>query len=561
MLKISTFFKNKITTPNLIFRNNENAGVNIIYYPELGSTGVDFINKYRKKNYWDYVVIPQAFMFLGHKVFTTTYHRDFKKNIPMIRIQRKFIKVNSPLKSVVIDLTSLSNNYAAFSKSRSKKQTTQAFLDLVEQFAIDSKTTSKETYLLIDNTLGDQKEMVDSLTYFSRLNSNKIRLKNIEGILLYGNRKFWPLTIKESDKDGEYFKINMNIMARYMKEVHGEEEKEIIKPEEKIDITRETVKLLYKVHKDKLKRSTNSISGISQKTDNIEENPLELIKNEVESNKHLKGKSFEEKLSNLFKENKSTPNKPNSKKAPGASNPESKIPQVVNNISDDIKKLNKRYNGTIELNESTVLKSRKSFYNPFNIIGYKDFNAYNKQDTEFGETLDQSIFDLIKSIESDKELGIKILNINTVITDTNRDRFKTYKIKLQHKSFGHEKPYTVSFHVPVPSKGKYIKLGGNDWIMINQFFPKPVIKIAPEMVRIYTHYNTASVFIKTHALNSDQDIKELVNNFGQSLKRTKKLKTPLETLEKEKAQQIIEKYNLPQYLNTEIFINFETKAV
>jgi len=557
VLKVSTFFQNKITTPNLIFRDEENKGTNIIYYPELGSSGIDFINKYRKKNYWDYVVIPQAFMFLGHKVYPNNYYKDFKKNIPMIRIQRKFIKTHNQLKSIVVDLSPLSDNFAAFSKSRSKKQTTESFFRLIEQFALDSKITGKKVYLIIDNTTGDQKEMVDSLFYMARLNGNKLRIKEIDGIILYGARKFWPLTILESDKDGQYFKINVNILTRYMKEVHGEEKEDIQTPEDAIQRTKETVKALYKVHQDKLKRSTSSLSGIAKTSDQIEENPLELIKNEVQSNSHLKGKSFEEKLNNLFKE-KPTPDQVK-KGATESKKMDRDIPKIVKEISNELNELNKKYNGSVDLNESTVLKSRKSFYNPFNIIGYKDFNAYNKQDTEFGDILDQSIFDLIKSIEKDKDVDIKVLSIKTDITDTNRDRFKTYKIKLKHNGFGHEKPYTVSFHVPIPSKGKYIKLGGNDWIMINQFFPKPVIKVAPEMVRVYTHYNTAAIFIKTHALNSDNDIKDLINNFGSSLKRTKKLKSKPEPLANEKSQYIIDKYNLPEFINPEVFVNMEIK--
>jgi hypothetical protein len=546
MLKINTFFTNKITTPNLIFRDQENTGVNIIYYPELGASGIDFINKYRKKNYWDYVVIPQAFLFMNHKVYPNNYYKDFKKNIPMIRIQRRFVKANNPLKSIVVDLTPLSENFSAFSKSRSKKQTMDSFITLVEQFAVDSKITSKQAYLMIDNTIGDERSMVESLAYFARLNSNKLRIKGIEGILLYGARKFWPMTTQESDKDGPYLKVNMNILSRYMKEVHGDEDKEEQNPEEEIKNTKEIVKLLYKTHQDTLNKGTSGLSGTIKKTDTIEENPLELIKHEIESNKHLRGKNFEDKLSNLFKEPKTETKSKN-------------IPKIVKDINKDILELNKRYNGTMVLNESTVLNSRKSFYNPFNVIGYNDFNAYNKQDEEFGENLDQAIFDLIKSIEADKELNIKVLSIKIDITDTNRDRYKTYKIKLSHKDFGHEKPYTVSFHVPIPSKGKYLKLGGNDWIMINQFFPKPVVKVAPEMVRIYTHYNTAAVFIKTHALNGDDDINDLIDGFSQSLKRTKKLKKKPEVLNNDEAIELIQKYNLPDFINPEIFVNLEIK--
>jgi hypothetical protein len=114
--------------------------------------------------------------------------------------------------------------------------------------------------------------------------------------------------------------------------------------------------------------------------------------------------------------------------------------------------------------------------------------------------------------------------------------------------------------VPTPSKGKYLKLGGNDWIMINQFFPKPVVKVSSDMVRLYTHYSTAAVFIKTHALNPDNDVKELIDDFTQSLRRTKKLKGTAEKLNSDKREQIVSKYNLPEYINNDIFQNLEIKG-
>jgi len=559
MIKVTTFFKNRVTAANLIFRDTENKGVNIIYMPELGSSGINFINKYRKKNYWDYVIIPMPFTFLAHKVYTNNYLKDFKKNIPMIRIQRKFIKSGNTLKSVVVDLTPLSENFASYTKSRSKKQTMDALFELVQKFAIDSAATEKLTYLLIDNVQGDEKEIVDALFYYARLNNNKLRIQNIEGIILTGNKRFWPLTTQDEDKDGKYLKLNINIFGRYMKEVHGEEEHTEITPEVAIAQTRETVKALYKVHRDKLKATSANISGAAKKSDDIQENPLDLIKNEVMRNPHLTGKNFEEKLSNLFDEKEIQKSKKDVEKIPEVTKKDKKEVEIVKQISKDMQELQLKFNGAIELNEKVVQKSANTFYNPFNIIGFNTFNAYNKQDTEFGDNLDQAIFDLIKSIEADKELGINVLNIKTEITDTNRDRFKTYRIKLQHKEFGYTKPYTVSFHVPIPSKGKYLKLGGNDWIMINQFFPKPVVKTDANTVKMYTHYSTAAVFLKTHALNAENDIKELIDDFSSSLKRTKKLKVKPQKLESDEANKIIQKYNLPDYINPDIFTKLEIK--
>jgi len=557
MIKVSTFFKNRVSSAELIFRNADNRGVNLIYFPELGNSGINFINLYRKKGYWDYAIIPMTFAFLSHKIYTNNYYREFKKKIPQVKIQRRFIKNNIDLKSIVVDLTPLSENFAAFSKSRSKKQTMEALFRIIEQFGQDSKITGKEIYLLIDGQNQEEKEIVETLFYYSRLQGNKLRIKNINGIILRGGDRYWPLTIEDRDKDGKYFKINLNMLTRYLKEVHGEDvEEEQETPEEAIQNTQRVVRALYDVHRKKIESSSTAMGGTIQKADNIEENPVELIKNEVERNPYIKGKTFEEKLSNLFRIKPKDISKEDAKKVQAE---DKAVQKIVKDITEELKKLNKKYNGVVEVSSETIQRNTKTFYDPIRIVGYKEFHAYDKQKNEFGDNLDQAIFDLIKSIETYKDLGIKVQSVKTVITDNNRDRFKTYKIKLKQK-FGHTKPYTVSFHVPIPSKGKYLKLGGNDYIMINQFFPKPVIKVSPKMVRVYTQYSTAALHIKHHAINDAQGVKELMHNFGLMLKKTKKLKKAPEILDNEKIQEIIDKYELPETINTDIFANIEIKA-
>ncbi len=559
-LKLSTCFQNRVATTDLIFKDAENKGINLIYYPELGNSGTDFINKYRKKNYWDFVIIPPAFMFLAHKVFTNNYLKTFKKTIPQVRVQRKFLKNVQPMRSVVVDLTPLAEDFSAFSKSKSKKQSMDSFFDLIKKIIVDNQITDKKIYLIIDGNDQDEKEMAETLLYYSRLNQNKLRVKGLGGIILWGNKRFWPLTISENDKEGEYLKININIFSRYMKEVHSEViEKEDEDPSKEISYTKNVVKALYKVHQDQFEGVTASMAGIAKKTDDIEENPIELIKSEVLQNKHIKGKSFEEKLSNLFK-HKDKIDKTDTKETKDNPVEEKKIQKTIQNINSSLKKLNAKYNGTMVIEESQVERNQSSFYKPLNIIGFNDFSAYKKQETEFGDNLDQAMFDLIKSMENVKDMKIKVLNIRTEITDTNRDRLKTYKIKIQHKDFGWTKPYTVSFHVPIPSKGKYLKVGGSDYIMINQFYSKPVIKVSPKRVRLYTQFATCSIHLKHHALNDKEGIQSTLHNMGLQLKHAKKLRSEPIKLEPEEITDIKNKWGLPDNLDNELFINYEIKS-
>ncbi len=559
MLKISTMFQNKIPTTGLIFKDGDNKAVNVIYFPELPNQGIDFINLYRKKNYWAYVIIPKGFNFMGHKILGNKYYKNFKKEIPQVRIQRKFTKVDS-VRSVVIDLTLLSEEMSAFAKSRSKKLVIESFLELVTSFAKDnSSNTSADIYLLIDGNNTDEKETINALLYYSRLNGNKLRLAGVAGILLYGNKRFWPMTIQEEDKQGKYLKVNLNILSRFMKEVHSEDiDKEEETPEESIQNTKKTVEMLYKAFIGrKTKVAETAFTDDAKKAEDIiEEDPLDLIKTEVIRNKYLKGKTFEEKLGNLFAEKTPTATKAESE---AQAKRDKKIPDIVTKINENLKELNKTYNGVIEVKEQALDRNSKNFYKPLNIIGFNDFHAYGKQKAEFGKNLDQSIHDLIMSIEEDKELGIKVLDIRTEITDNYSDRFKTYKVKIQHKNFGHTKPYTVSFHVPIPSKGKYLKIGGNEYIPISQFFSKPVIKVSPKRVRVYTHYSTCSIHLKNHALNDKEGIDSMIENMADYLKSRKKLKKKPQIIETDDIERIKSKYNLPDTMNSNIFVNLEIK--
>ncbi len=562
MLKISTMFKNKIPTANLIFKNEDNEGINLLYYPELPNRGTGLINLYKKKSYWDYVIIPKVFSFMGLKILTNAYYKDFKKEIPQVRIQRKFMKNGQETRSVMVDLTSLSEDFAALAKSRSKKMLMETFFTLVEQFSHDNEVnTGKDFYIVVDGDNTNQKDMISSILYYSRLNNNKLRIAGVDGIVLYGNRRFWPMTISESDKDGKYLKVNINVLARYMKEVHLEDIEEVDEtPEESLENTKKIVESLYKVH---IGRKTTTAAKMftdeaKKGDDTLEENPLEMIKAEVNQNPHLEGKNFEQKLSNLFKEEKVE--KIASEKGKGKGKQEPKIPKMIKTINENLEELNRQYNGVKTLNETTIDKNANSFYKPLNIIGFKDFHAFDKQKTEFGENLDQAMFDLIKSIETDKELNIKILNIKTSITDTYQDRLKTYKIKVQHKGFGYKKPYTVSFHVPIPSKGKYLKVGGNDYIMVNQLFSKPVVKVNPKMVRMYTHYSTCAVHLKHHAINDSDGVDALMESVADTLKYGKKLIKKPEILTKEEIEELKAKYDLPEFMNNDIFVNLSIKT-
>lgn len=562
MLKITTAINNRIPTANLIFRNEDNKGVNLIYFPEYPNQGANFINLYRKKNYWDYNVVPAAFTFLGKKVLTNNYFKTLRTKIPQLRTQRKFLKVNKEMQSSVVDLTPLSEEFSSFIKTRSRKQTIETFFELVNSLAVDSlNTTGKKAYLIIDSNNTDEKSLAEALFYLSRLNGNRFRGYSIEGIIAYGNNRFWPLTINDKDNSGEFFKLNTNIMNRFFKEVHSfEAEQAPVDKDEEIKTTRKEVQALYDLHQSSKKKATSVVqSDISKKDEELAENPLETIRHIVNGNPYLKGKNLENKLHNLFELTDKEKVEKELKKQEIPAGLTKKDQKIISDIDKDIKKLNQKYNGVINVDANVVNKTADNYYDPINIIGFNDFHAYNRQSTEFDENLDEAMVDLIKSLEKDKTLNIKVLSIKPVITDTFKDRFKTFKIKIQHKDFGHTKPYTVQFHVPYPAQGKYLKIGGNNFIATNQFFPRPVLKVKPNMVRVYTHYSTVAITLKGHTISESVDFAKLTDDFAKKLRSAKKLERPEEKIDKEEAQFIIDKYGLPANMNPDLLINMEIK--
>jgi hypothetical protein len=85
--------------------------------------------------------------------------------------------------------------------------------------------------------------------------------------------------------------------------------------------------------------------------------------------------------------------------------------------------------------------------------------------------------------------------------------------------------------------------------MINQFYPKPILKVKPNVVRLYTHYSTLSVELKNHKINEYQGVDGILKEAA------KLIKADLSWIDTEESQMIKEKFDLPEI---GIF-KFETK--
>lgn len=274
-------------------------------------------------------------------------------------------------------------------------------------------------------------------------------------------------------------------------------------------------------------------------------NPVDLAKKAkdfIEGNPELhdlQGKNFKEKLSNLLlsvkhaeklqssqslnsqiglkgiKTNEIISYEPLSKEAEEniiKDSENKETIQLLNEMSEAEQELLKRYNGTLFLKN---MQERANFgirsFNPDNIVGLTEFNGYDKQAQEFHNNLDENITDLVKSLEKDKDTNIKIHKIESVLKDDNKTRFKEFNIQISHPNFGqtYNKKYSIKFRVPFPVERKYLKIGGNDYVMVNQLFNKPIQKVNAHLARLYTHYNTTSITLKNSKLKGSYGLAEI----------------------------------------------------
>lgn len=341
--------------------------------------------------------------------------------------------------------------------------------------------------------------------------------------------------IQNETKDKAYLKISKVMFQRVLniyEDLLDKPDFSVIKDKAK----EEKVKLLgFSGAKD-----LNTILNIGVDIENIlynkkiENDPVELAKKAKEfiegnpSLHDLQGKNFKEKLQNLLlsvKHAEKLQSNQSLKSQVGLKNSttdgityepltkemenevkiqDKNVTKLIDEMSVAEQELLKRYNGTLFLKN---MQERTNFgirsFNPDNIVGLKEFNGYDKQAQEFYNNLDENITDLVNSLTKDSDINIKIHKIESILKDDNKTRYKEFNVQISHPNFGQtfSGKYTIRFKIPFPVEGKYLKIGGNDYVMVNQLFNKPVQKVNAHLARLYTHYNTTSVTLKNSKLN------------------------------------------------------------
>ena len=363
--------------------------------------------------------------------------------------------------------------------------------------------------------------------------------------------------LETSENSGNYIKINRMVWNMVKKLYSGEMDTKDINAKTKPDDSQKILGFKEPKTIDTILKVGDDIRKMVY--EQPKDSPLKVtsdIKKYIEGNpvlSDLEGESFNEKLQSLYYGIAHAEKLQNQRGLQKVENPEEeeKINKIleldkekfkdknqsevlnkqtielISKLTEEEKLLIKKYNGTVFLDEikegmeSSFNQSGKRLFNSDSIVGLTEFNGYKKQETEFKSNLDNAIEDLIKSLEKDKEVGIKVLNIKSEIKDNNKTRFKRFTVTIQHPNFGqtYKGKYSFNMDVPYPKDKKYIVFGGNDYVMVNQLFNKPIQKVNNQLVRLYTHYNTTSVTLKSTSFNGIYGIDNLEKELIVTLKQ------------------------------------------
>jgi hypothetical protein len=537
--------------------DDKNNGFNIIY---LGNTSIENINKNFILLSEQYVK-PLKYSFLGKTIlYKVPEKKDVAANMVLSKVRTSLKPIMN--KPVVFDLEPLYQTIFTLFHTINKNQVKLELEKLINSITQDLNTKYKspnllnkrKTILLINENNFNLESLKNNTVIDSAINLIKHFIifnipfnSNIDGIVFYNekNNLFYPLTLEKTNSDKLIF--NKVIFNRLVQDI-SKENNIPIKVEDLYSITKtddlkketEINKIeLNNVHKQELQDLLKEIESGKLDDDTITSN-LKKIENITNL---YPGSNFEDKLKNVF--NYSIDEK-NIKPITAVDIKKIENLEKIKNDGTDPLEI---YNGDVFLENNKVLETMQKVFNPIKITGLTRVSSINKQKTEMFEKLDKNIKNLTETFKQDPELNTEILDITSKLIENNKDRFIEYKVKLKHDYLNTtKKPYSIIFRVPAPINDKYLKIGGNNYIMIQQLFPKPIQKVNNTTARLYTHYNTTSVILKGSKLDS-KDYKQIEQDFIDKLNISPGFKTPMDRKTLDKLQE----YNCPLDIGNLLF--------
>ena len=499
-------FLNTKQPQKFAFKDLNNVPLNIIYLNDIIDNSL-FPNEFAMAS--EFIVTPIKFNFLSKLVKRPDNIKPFSgpnssKFIPIIK---KAIS-----KSTIFNMSILYPHLIDSFKIYSKQKVLDELTSLLNNIIKDLKTKNPErkTILLLqDNNIKEIKNIttINSLLilikYISQFNIN-LELNDIEAIIYYHDHKFYPLTFPLK-KDNAHqdnssiikpFIFNKLIIDNLIK-IRLKELKQLNSEMlHSIDLNPSEDDLEYFKEDDKNKINNLSIKLNKKLTKFEKEDAHEEIKNILHK---YPGNDIKEKLEYLFK-------------------PVIKSNEII--LPDDKSKISKKtqINKIID-NENTEnqldvkvkhleldnIKSvlTKQVFDPLTITNLKSISNVFSHQIEFSINMDKNIKNIARIFESNPKLNIKVLDIKSKLVDDYKNRYIEYSVKIQH-DYGRatNKPYNIIFRIPALVNEKYNRLGGNNYIMAHQLYPKPIQKVNNTTARLYTHYNTTSVILKGSKLDN-----------------------------------------------------------
>lgn len=548
MLQIDKFLDGDLQRPDIIFVNRLGVGSDIIYLPESGDL-TNFIRtqKLNPPAKIDNVVIPPRIMISNKAIINNTYTIKIKKDLSILQFFKIPQKLKTNGKIRIYDLSPIVKDVVTLSNTKTINTVYKEFFSKIfsvtQEYSRTPVEKERSKILLIDLDLTQIKTgFTENFDYYLKMNGYEIRdLEYYPDAIIYKiDNVYYPIAklfIDGKDEKLNHLKINklqlqkvlntlIELETKSIKEINLSKPKELVpllgfKSPKNIEDILSTQKELTD-----LSLITDQVKRINQLKDYLNANPLfedlqgadttEKLNNLQLAIRHAQKLRSNSTISDAANGNTKELDTKDTEKVQDAKN---QIP--FNNLQETEQKLIKEYNGTKFLSDMQV---RDNFgirsYNPDNIVGLKEFSGYDKQAQEFKSNLDSSVSDLIMSLAKDKDIKITVHKISSEIKDDNKTRYKEFSAQISHAEFGStfKNKYTIRFKVPYPVEGKYLKIGGNDYIMVNQLFNKPIQKVNSHLARLYTHYNTTSVSLKNSKFNNKLGLPEIEKEFNASLK-------------------------------------------
>jgi hypothetical protein len=554
-----TQFLNSKTPGHLHLYDVVNAGVpsplNIIYF------GNEVIPK-EFIHVSEQYIRPAKYNFLGKTILSSlTTNSLLNKEIksdPLIMGRSQPILKKAQNKPIVFDISGLyptfTQSFNNYPKNRVKDGLELLLNSITNDFSIKAPNRKNILLLSEENIKIGTGSGIDSIISFLRymvIFKLPLNVTHLDAVVFFNskNNLFYPLTLlSHVSKDSKISTLvfNNHILIRLIKDIQPNAKNidEHLNPESiedakfrtDLNITsdkKEINDLLNKM--DKLENVINSSDSEAVKSTTQEKEKIVQQIKDISSK--YPGAEISDRLKYIF--NTDSDNKVIAETTPKTILKKGEVPTTSEHqqVVDTIERINQVYNGAV-LFKDIEPNLVKQVFQPGNIVGLEEISSINKQKTEMFEKMDENIRDLTEAFSQDPDIKIKVLDIKSKLVETNKDRFIEYSVKIQHDyGIATKKPYNIIFRVPAPIDDKYIKIGGNNYIMIQQLFPKPIQKVSNTVARLYTHYNTTSVILKGSILET-KDFKVIEKEFIDGLVQSKLLQKSniheLSTKDKEK---------------------------